>query len=176
MSESLNGSSQFPSSADGDDGLSAFLSTRARLFGIACRMLRNPADAEELVQDAWIRWQTTDRRVVRDAPAFLVTTTTRLAINVIQSARRRRETTADPSRPEPVDPHADAGSGAERREALGCAAVILHEKLSSRERAAFVLREAFDYNYREIAGMLRLEEAHTRQLVARARHRLADAA
>lgn len=175
MSEFLNGSSQSAPPV-GDDGLSVFLSTRARLFGIACRMLRNPADAEELVQDAWIRWQTTDRRVVRDAPAFLVTTTTRLAINVIQSARRRRETAADPSRPEPVDPQADAGSGAERREALGCAAIILHDKLSSRERAAFVLREAFDYNYREIARMLRLEEAHTRQLVARARHRLAEAA
>lgn len=87
-----------------------------------------------------------------------------------------RETAADPSRPEPVDPQADAGSGAERREALGGAAIILHDKLSSRERAAFVLREAFDYNYREIARMLRLEEAHTRQLVARARHRLAEAA
>jgi RNA polymerase sigma-70 factor (ECF subfamily) len=156
-----------------DDGLSAFLSTRPRLFAIAYRMLHNAAEAEEVVQDAWIRWQTTDRGIVRDATAFLVATTTRLAINVMQSARRRRETNLTPTVPEPADTHVDAGTGAERGEALRLAVLLLLEKLSTAERMAYVLREAFDYSYREIANVLGLEEANTRQLVTRARHRMA---
>src|SRR5262249_59083067 len=68
-----------------DDGLSAFLRMRPRLFGIAYHMLGSAAEAEDVVQDVWLRWQTTDRSVVRDAAAFLVTTATRLAINVMQS-------------------------------------------------------------------------------------------
>ena len=79
-----------------DDGLSAFLRVRPRLFGIAYRMLGSATEAEDIVQDAWVRWQTADRSVVRDAPAFLATTTTRLAINVIQSARSRRERYVEP--------------------------------------------------------------------------------
>jgi RNA polymerase sigma-70 factor (ECF subfamily) len=157
-----------------DDGLSAFLSVRRRLFGIAYRMLGSAAEAEDIVQDVWVRWQTTDRRVVRDASAFLVTTTTRLAINVIQSARSRRETYVGPWLPEPIDTSADPRLGAERGEALEFAVLMLLEKLSPTERAAYVLREAFEYPYREIAGMLRLEEANTRQLVTRARQHVAD--
>jgi RNA polymerase sigma-70 factor (ECF subfamily) len=160
-------------SAD-DDGLSAFLSVRPRLFGIAYRMLGSAAEAEDIVQDVWVRWQTADRSVVRDAPAFLATTTTRLAINVIQSARSRRETYVGPWLPEPVDTSNDPRLGAERGEALELAVLLLLEKLSPTERAAYVLREAFDYPYREIAGMLRLEEANTRQLVTRARQHVAD--
>ena len=101
-----------------DDGLSAFLSVRPRLFGIAYRMLGSAAEAEDVVQDVWVRWQTTDRSVVRDAAAFLATTTTRLAINVMQSARSRRETYVGPWLPEPVDTSADPGLGAERGEGL----------------------------------------------------------
>src|SRR6478672_6826037 len=86
-----------------DDGLSAFLGMRPRLFGIAYRMLGSAAEAEDVVQDVWLRWQTADRSMVRDAAPFLVTTTTRLAINVMQSARVRRETYAGPWQPEPVD-------------------------------------------------------------------------
>ena len=157
-----------------DDGLSAFLSVRPRLFGIAYRMLGSAAEAEDIVQDVWVRWQTADRSVVRDAPAFLATTTTRLAINVIQSARSRRETYVGPWLPEPVDTNADPGLGAERSEALEFAVLILLEKLSPTERAAYVLREAFDYPYREIANILRLEEANTRQLVTRARQHVVD--
>jgi RNA polymerase sigma factor (sigma-70 family) len=157
-----------------DDGLSAFMSVRPRLFGIAYRMLGSAAEAEDIVQDVWVRWQTTDRSVVRDVPAFLATTTTRLAINVIQSARFRRETYVGPWLLEPVDSNADPASGAERSEALEFAVLILLEKLSPAERAAFVLREAFDYPYREIANILRREEANTRQLVTRARKHVAD--
>jgi RNA polymerase sigma-70 factor (ECF subfamily) len=137
-------------------------------------MLGSAAEAEDIVQDVWVRWQTTDRSVVRDAPAFLATTTTRLAINVIQSARSRRETYVGPWLPEPVDTSADPGLGAERGEALEFAVLVLLEKLSPAERAAYVLREAFEYRYREIADMLRLEEANTRQLVTRARQHVAD--
>jgi RNA polymerase sigma-70 factor (ECF subfamily) len=73
-----------------DDGLSAFARARPRLFGIAYRMLGSAAEAEDVVQDVWTRWQSTDRRVVRDPQAFLATTATRLAINVLQSARYQR--------------------------------------------------------------------------------------
>ena len=157
-----------------DDGLSAFLSVRPRLFGIAYRMLASAAEAEDILQDVWVRWQTADRSVVRDAPAFLATTTKRLAINVIQSARCCHETSVGPSLPEPVDTNADPGLGAERSEALEVAVLILLERLSPAERAAYVLREAFDYSYREIANILRLGEANTRQLVTRARQHVAD--
>lgn len=157
-----------------DDGLSAFLSVRPRLFGIAYRMLGSAAEAEDIVQDVWVRWQTTDRSVVRDTAAFLATTTTHLAINVIQSARARRETHVGPWLPEPVDTSADPALGAERGEALQFAVLVLLGKLSPTERTAYVLREAFDYPYRDIAGILRLEEANTRQLVTRARQHVAD--
>jgi RNA polymerase sigma-70 factor (ECF subfamily) len=157
-----------------DDGLSAFLTVRRRLFGIAYRMLGSAADAEDIVQDVWVRWQTTDRTVVRDPAAFLVTTTTRLTINVVQSARCRRETYVGSWLPEPVDASADPGSRAERGEALQLAVLVLLEKLSPAERTAYVLREAFDYPYRDIAGILRLEEANTRQLVTRARQHVVD--
>jgi RNA polymerase sigma-70 factor, ECF subfamily len=151
------------------DGLSAFLRARPRLFGIAYRMLGSAAEAEDIVQDVWVRWQTTDRSPVRNPLAFLVAATTRLAINVLHSARARRETCAGSWLPELVDTTTDPGLGAERGEALNSAVLLLLEKLSPTERAAYVLREAFNYPYREIAAILRLEEANTRQLVTRAR-------
>jgi RNA polymerase sigma-70 factor, ECF subfamily len=156
-----------------DDALSTFLSVRRRLFSIAYRMLGSAAEAEDIVQDVWVRWQTTDRSVVRDAAAFLATTTTRLAINVMQSARSRRETYVGPSLPEPVDSNADPRLGAERGEALEVGVRVLLKKLSRTERAAYILREAFDYPYRDIANVLRLEEANARQVVTRARRALA---
>ena len=157
-----------------DDGLSAFLSVRPRLFGIAYRMLRNPAEAEDVVQNVWVRWQTTDRSMVRDSVAFLVTTATRLAINVVQSARSRRETQVVSWMPEPVDTGVNFALRAERREALEVGIRLLVEKLSPAERAAYILREAFDYAYRDIANVLRLEEANARQVMTRARQRIAN--
>jgi RNA polymerase sigma-70 factor (ECF subfamily) len=85
-----------------DDGLSAFLRARPRLFGIAYRMLGSATEAEDIVQDVWVRWQTTDRSPVRNPLDFLVTATRRLAINVLQSARARRETCVGRCLPEPV--------------------------------------------------------------------------
>ena len=163
-----------PAAACPDDGLSAFLSARPRLFGIAYRMLGSAAEAEDIVQEVWVRWQTTDRSLVRNPAAFLVTTATRLAINVLQSARARRETSVGPSLPERVDVSVDPALGAERREALNCAVRVLLEKLPPRERAAYVLREAFNYAHREIAGILRIEDANARQLVTRAREHVSD--
>jgi RNA polymerase sigma-70 factor, ECF subfamily len=157
-----------------DRATSAFLNVRPRLFGIAYRMLGTAAEAEDIVQEVWLRWQSTDRSVVRDATAFLVTTTVRLAISLAQSARSRRETYIGPWFPEPIDTTADPTLGAERGEALEMAVLILLEKLSPNERAAYVLREAFDYSHRDIADILQLTEANARQLVTRARKHVAD--
>ena len=157
-----------------DDPLAEFLKVRPRLFGIAYRMLGSASEAEDIVQDVWLRWQAADRSTVLDPPAFLATTTTRLAINVSQSARVRHETYVGPWLPEPVDTSSDPRLGAERGEALNFAILLLLEKLPPTERAAYVLREAFDYPYRQIADILQLEEANTRQLVARARQHIAE--
>jgi RNA polymerase sigma-70 factor (TIGR02957 family) len=157
-----------------DDGLSAFAGVRPRLFGIAYRMLGSAAEAEDIVQDVWVRWQSTNRSVVQDPPAFLAKTTTRLCISLVQSAHSRREVYVGEWLPEPVDTAADPTLGAERGEALGFAVLVLLEKLSPKERAAYVLREAFDYSYRQIVDILHMDEANTRQLVSRARKHIAD--
>ena len=157
-----------------DDGVAVFESVRPRLFGIAYRMLGSAAEAEDIVQDAWLRWQGTDRSAVVDPPAFLATATMRLAITFAQSARSRRETYIGPWLPEPIDTSADPRLGAERAEALEFAVLLLLEKLSPTERAAYVLREAFDYSYDQIAHTVRSTEANARQLVTRARKHVND--
>ena len=146
-----------------------FQGVRPRLFGIAYRMLGSVGEAEDLVQDVWLRWQGADRGVVENPGAFLATTATRLAINALRSARARRETYVGPWLPEPVDTSADPFLGAERGEALELAVLLLMEKLSPQERAAYVLREAFDYPYGQIALILNMTEPAVRQLVSRAR-------
>jgi RNA polymerase sigma-70 factor (ECF subfamily) len=158
-----------PSAADLEEAVAIFESLRPRLFGIAYRMLSSASEAEDLVQDVWLRWQVTDRGVVENPAAFLATAMTRMAINALQSARARRETYVGPWLPEPVDTSADPYLGAERAEALELAALLLMEKLTPGERAAYVLREAFDYPYSQIAGILELSEPAVRQLVSRAR-------
>jgi len=158
----------------GANGLAVFVSVRPRLFGIARRILRSATEAEDLVQDVWLRWQAIDRSVVLNAPAYLATTTTRLAINVAQSARSRRETYVGTWRAEPVETSPDPQLEVERGEALEHAMSLLLETLSPTERAAYVLREAFNYPYRKLADILRLGEANIRQLVARARKHVAE--
>jgi RNA polymerase sigma factor (sigma-70 family) len=157
-----------------DADAESFQTVRPRLFGIAYRVLGSATEADDVVQDAWLRWHGTDRSEIRDAAAFLATTTTRLAINVIQSARARHETYAGPYLVEAVDHRADPALDIEQAEALELAVRVLLEKLSATERAAYVLREAFDYPYRQIARVLGLTEANARQLVTRARRRLGD--
>lgn len=155
-----------------DQATREFMAVRPRLFGIAYRVLGSVAEAEDIVQDAWLRWQNADRTDVLDPTAFLATITSRLAINLAQSARKRRESHVGPWLPEPVDTSADPQLGAERAEALDLAVLLLLEKLNPVERAAYVLREAFEYPYPQIAEMLETSEANTRQLVSRSRKRL----
>ena len=108
-----------------DDGLAAFAPVRPRLFGIAYRMLGSAAEAEDIVQDVWLRWQSANRSAVENPPAFLATTTTRLCINLAQSAQSRRETYVGTWLPEPVDTSSDPGLGAERGEALQLAVLMM---------------------------------------------------
>jgi RNA polymerase sigma-70 factor, ECF subfamily len=136
-------------------------------------MLGSRAEAEDIVQDVWLRWQRYDRSTVIDPAAFLATTTTRLCINALQSARARRETYIGPWLPEPVDTSADPVLGAERGEALELATLMLLERLTPTERAAYVLREAFGYPYAQIGEVLQIQEDNARQLVARARKHIA---
>ena len=157
-----------------DDGLSAFVGVRNRLFGIAYRMLGCATEAEDIVQDVWLRWQFTNRSVVLNSSAFLAATTTRMCINLIQSARSRRETCVGQWLLEPIDTFADPRESAERKEALKLAVLVLLERLGPTERAAYVLREAFDYPYRQIADILQMKEANVRQLVTRARKHVTD--
>ncbi|TWP53760.1 RNA polymerase sigma-70 factor [Lentzea tibetensis] len=157
-----------------DHAESEFTAARPRLFGIAYRMSGSVADAEDLVQEVWVRWQTADRAAVVNPEAYLATAITRLAINESQTARARRETYVGPWLPEPVDTAADPQLGAERGAVLELAVLMLLEKLTPTERAAYVLREAFDYPYREIAEIVRTTEVAARQLVSRARKHLAD--
>jgi RNA polymerase sigma-70 factor (ECF subfamily) len=158
---------------DLDDAATVFTSLRPRLFGIAYRMLGSGTEAEDLVQEVWLRWQVCDRTTVENPGAFLATTTTRLAINALQSARVRRETYIGPWLPEPVDTSADPYLGAERGEALEFATLMLMERLTATERAAYVLREAFDYPYGQIAEILQSTEPAARQLVSRAKKHVA---
>ena len=151
-----------------------FETVRPRLFGIAYRVLGSASEADDVVQETWIRWQRTDRGEVRDAAAFLATTALRLAINVTQSARARRETHIGPQLDDALDVTADPSRDAERRDALESALRTLLQKLAPTERAAYLLREAFDYPYARIARVLMLSEANARQLVTRARRRLGE--
>ena len=158
---------------ESDEGIEAavgaFNESRPRLFGIAYRMLGSVAEAEDIVQEAWVRWQRTDRSVVRNPAGFLTTVTTRLALNTTESARARREQYVGPWLPEPVDTSADPSLGAENAEALESAVLVLLEKVRPDQRAAYVLREAFDYSYDEVADILGTSAANARQLVSRAR-------
>jgi RNA polymerase sigma-70 factor (ECF subfamily) len=161
-----------PARDDLDLVAAEFAALRPRLLGIAHRILGRRAEAEDVVQDAWLRWQTCDRSNVANPTAFLVTTTTRLAINVAQSARVRRESSVGDWLPEPLDPDDDPAAGAERSDSLARGILLLLQRLSPAERAALVLRAAFDYPYPQIARVLDLSEANARQHVSRAGKRL----
>jgi RNA polymerase sigma factor (sigma-70 family) len=160
--------------ADTSGAAADFENVRSRLFGIAYQVLGGPADAEDVVQDVWIRWQGADREPVRDPVAFLVTVTTRLALNAATSARARREVSVGAGLPERDFASADPAVAAQRTEELALAVHLLIERLSPVERAVYVLREAFDYPFRDLAGALGLSEANARQLARRARVHLAE--
>ncbi|MFJ8028869.1 RNA polymerase sigma-70 factor [Streptomyces sp. NPDC096311] len=155
-----------------DQATREFMAARPQLFGIAYRVLGSAVEAEDIVQEAWLRWQNSNHADIDVPAAFLATVTSRLAISLAQSARMRRESYVGPWLPEPVDTSVDPQVGAERAEALDLAVLFLLEKLNPVERAAYVLREAFDYPYKRIADILETSEANTRQLVSRARKHL----
>lgn len=152
-----------------------FVTQRPGLYRIALRVTGgDTSSAEDVVQEAWLRWQRTDRGRVRNPEAFLTTTTTRLAINVIQSASRRRElpsaSLAHGAHDGRHDPATLTDRTAEVAEAIG----ILLGRLSGSELAAYLLRKIFDYPYAEIARLLRTSTVNARQLVRRARSRFAE--
>lgn len=161
-----------------------FQQHRPRLFALAYRLLGTRSDAEDVIQDAWLRWHGTDRSGVRDPEAWLVTTTTRLGLDRLRAARREREAYVGPWLAGPAqvslhpDPLPDPAPGPAELHALSDAVSVaflsLLEQLGPEERAAFLLREAFDHDYADIATLLDASEANCRQLVHRARQRLQD--
>lgn len=152
--------------------LDTFQSQRGRMFGIAYRMLGSASEAEDIVQDAWLRWQATDTDAVREPGAFLATMVTRLCLTALDSARARREVYVGPWLPEPIATDADPALAAEHGESLSLAVLLLLERLTPLERAVYVLHEAFDYPFRQVAEVLEISEANARQLGSRARRHL----
>ncbi|MBX7547821.1 RNA polymerase sigma-70 factor [Streptomyces sp. NPDC048665] len=149
--------------------LELFEEHRPELFGIAYRMLGSAADAEDIVQDAWLRWSTVDADTIDRPRAYLCRIVTNLAINRAQSAAVRRESYVGPWLPEPLVTAPDASGGIEQAEAISLAMLVVLETLSPLERAVFVLKEVFGFGYPEIAGMLERTEASVRQVGSRAR-------
>jgi RNA polymerase sigma-70 factor (ECF subfamily) len=155
------------------DTLAVFHRHRSTLFSVAYRMLGSRADAEDLLQECYLRWAAEPRDNVQSPKAFLVTLTTRLAIDQLRSARVRREQYVGPWLPEPLvgEPWEEP---AEMAESLSMAFLVLLERLTPTERAVFLLKEVFDYDYDEIAKIVVKSAANCRQLVARARRHLRE--
>ncbi|MFJ4771973.1 RNA polymerase sigma factor SigJ [Streptomyces uncialis] len=162
-----------------DTATDVFEEHRSVLLGVAYRMLGRVADAEDVVQDAWLRWAAADRGDVREPRGFLVRVTTRLAIDRLRQVQSRREAYVGPWLPEPlVTDHASAvPDGADRvvlDDSVSIAVLVVLESLSPLERAVFVLREAFGYPYADIAVTLDRSESAVRQLAGRARKHVGE--
>ncbi|MDI9884938.1 RNA polymerase sigma-70 factor [Streptomyces sp. HNM0645] len=158
----------------GDTATDVFETHRSVLTGVAYRMLGRFTDAEDVVQEAWLRWSAADRSDVREPRGYLVRVTTRLAVDRLRQAQSRRETYVGPWLPEPIATHfgttvPDSAERAELTESVSLAVLVVLESLSPLERAVFVLREAFGFPYGEIATTLDRSEAAVRQLAGRAR-------
>ncbi|WP_420034241.1 RNA polymerase sigma-70 factor [Streptomyces sp. cg28] len=151
-----------------------FQELRPLLFSIAYRILGSVSEAEDAVQETWLRYAATATEP-RSPKAFLSATVTRLSIDVLRSARVRREAYVGPWFPEPLlcDPYEDPARAAELADSVSTAALLLLERLSPLERAAFVLREVFDFGYDEVASAVGRSESACRQLVVRARRHMA---
>jgi DNA-directed RNA polymerase specialized sigma24 family protein len=158
---------------DLDLALTVFLAQRARLFRVAHRILGDAPGAEDVVQEVWLRWQLTDRTVVRNPAAFLTTATTRLALNVVQSGRHRHETTGDVLPADVGDPSAqDPALSAEQVVVVEAALARLMARLTPDRLAAYVLRKGFGYAYADLAALLRISAPNARVVVYRAQARL----
>jgi RNA polymerase sigma-70 factor (TIGR02957 family) len=156
-----------------------FEAQRPRLFGLAYRLLGSAAEAEDAIQDAYLRLHAADRAAIVSLRAWLTKVVTNLCLNRLTAAHARRETYVGPWLPEPVitgDGTLGPLETAEQRESVSIALLTLMERLSPGERAAFVLREAFGYSHHEIADVLETTDANARQLHHRARQRLAEPA
>jgi RNA polymerase sigma-70 factor (ECF subfamily) len=159
-----------------DERASVFESHRSRLFAIAYRMLGSIEDAEDVVQETFLRWRSVDTAQIRTPGAWLSTVVTRLSLNQLQLSRTRRGDYIGPWLPEPL-PTATSVSPAddlERADSISIAFLVVMERLNPRERATFLLREVFDYDYEEIAGILDLSVANCRQLFHRAKARMGE--
>ena len=153
------------------DPAASFEPHRRRLRGLAYRMLGSIADAEDAVQETYLRWHGTDREKVLDPKAFLMTTTARICLDMLTSARARREEYVGPWLPEPVVDTAALmpDNQTELAEDLSIALLLTLDRLSPLERAAFLLHDVFDFSFTEVAATLERSEAACRQLAARAR-------
>jgi RNA polymerase sigma-70 factor, ECF subfamily len=147
----------------------AFLTHRNLLFTVAYEMLGSAADAEDVLQETWLRWSKADLDEVRDPRAYLVRATTRQALNRLRSLQRRRESYVGPWLPEPLLTAPDVADDIELAESVSMALMIVLETLSPTERAVFVLREVFDVGYDEIAAAVGKNPAAVRQIATRAR-------
>jgi RNA polymerase sigma-70 factor, ECF subfamily len=154
--------------------LATFDQYRSLLFSIAYRMLGSVADAEDMLQETFIRWQQSNEENVRSPRAFLVTIVSRLCINQLQSARVQREEYVGQWLPEPIvtDAASDPFGIIRVDESLSMAFLVLLERLTPVERAVFLLREVFEYEYAEVASILGQTEANCRQILRRARQHL----
>jgi RNA polymerase sigma-70 factor (ECF subfamily) len=158
----------------GDTATDVFEEHRPLLMGVAYRMLARVADAEDVVQEAWLRWSGKDRSDVREPRGYLVRVTTRLAIDRLRQVRSRREAYVGPWLPEPYvtdfgEVVPDSAERAVLADSVSLAVLVVLESLSPLERAVFVLREAFGYPYADIAAVLDRGEPAVRQLAGRAR-------
>ncbi|HEY7982989.1 MAG TPA: RNA polymerase sigma-70 factor [Ktedonobacterales bacterium] len=157
------------------DQLDQFERQRGRLFSIAYHMLGSVADAEDVVQDAYLRYRDVPAETVRSPAAFLSTVVTRLCLNQLASARAQRDTYLGPWLPEPLVTEEDPlQSRVEAHESVSMAFLLLLERLAPIERAVFLLREVFDYPYAEIAAIVEKEEAACRQIFHRAKRFLVE--
>ena len=151
----------------------AFEAVRGRLFGLAYRMLGSRADAEDIVQEAYVRWHQADQAAVTTAEAWLVSTATRLAIDRLRRLKTEREAYVGPWLPQPiVGPAAPPDRALELADDLSLAFLTLLEQLAPEERAAFLLHDVFDVDYGRVASVLERSEAACRQVVHRARERV----
>ncbi|MEQ7005000.1 RNA polymerase sigma-70 factor [Actinopolymorpha sp. B17G11] len=147
----------------------AFVAHRNLLFTVAYEMLGSAADAEDVLQETWLRWVRVDLGQVRDQRAYLVRITTRQSLNRLRTMRRRKETYIGPWLPEPLLTAPDVAEDVELAESVSMALMLVLETLSPTERAVFVLREAFDVSYDEIAAAVDKSPAAVRQIAHRAR-------
>jgi RNA polymerase sigma-70 factor (ECF subfamily) len=149
--------------------LELFQQQRPMLFGIAYRMLASVADAEDILQDAWLKWSRVDVGSLEQPRAYLARMITNLSLNRLQSAAVQRESYVGPWLPEPLVTADDAGRRAEQAEAVSLAMLVVMETLSPLERAVFVLRDVFGFTFSEVADMLGHSEPSVRQVAHRAR-------